>query len=88
VPQNTTCTLNSTRVEGNIFVRSGATLYANSVHVDGNIQADRAAQVEVRPGSFVGGNIQVDESGPLLVDWVHINGNLQAFDNYGSQTYF
>jgi hypothetical protein len=87
VPQNATCTLNSTRVEGNVFVRSGATLYANSVYVDGNIQAEHAARVEIHLGSFVGGNIQVDESGPLVVDWVHIGGNLQAFDNYGSQAY-
>jgi hypothetical protein len=72
VPQNETCTLNGTRVEGNIFVRNGATQYANNVRVDGNIQADQAARVEVRPGSFVGGSIQVDDSGPLVVSRVHI----------------
>lgn len=53
----------------------------------GNIQAEHAARVEVRPGSFVGGNIQVDYSRLLSVDSVQIDGDLQPFENSGSQTY-
>jgi cytoskeletal protein CcmA (bactofilin family) len=87
VPSNTTCTLNGTRVKGNIFVRANATLIASGVTVDGNIQADGAARVEVRSGSYVDGNIQVDYSGSLVVSGVRVNGNLQAFNNWGSQSY-
>jgi hypothetical protein len=87
VPQNTTCTLSGTRVEGNIFVHGNATLLAYDVWVDGNIQADRSARVEVHAGSYVGGNIQVDYGGLLLVSSVQIGGNLQAFNNWGNQSY-
>jgi hypothetical protein len=81
VPTNATCTLNGTYIQGNLFVRRGATLYANAVRVDGNIQADQAAQVLVRPGSTVGGDIQVDTSGLLVVNSVRIDGNLQCQGN-------
>jgi hypothetical protein len=83
VPKNATCILNGTQVEGNLFVRNKATLYAYAVKVDGNIQADRSARVEVHPDSLVGGDIQVNSSGSLLVSGVQIDGNLQAFQNTG-----
>jgi hypothetical protein len=87
VPENTTCTLNGTKVKGNILVYGNATLIAYDVWVGGNIQADHSARVEVHPGSYIGGNIQVDYSGLLLVSSVRIDGNLQAFNNSGSQSY-
>jgi hypothetical protein len=59
VPRDAPCTLNGTHIQGNLFVRSGATVYANGVQVDGNIQADRAAQVQVYSASTIGGDIQV-----------------------------
>jgi hypothetical protein len=40
VPDGSTCTLNGTRVEGNIHVGPGAKLTAKGVDVDGNIQAE------------------------------------------------
>jgi len=83
VPQNATCTLNGTRVEGNIFVYDNSTLLASDVWVGGNIQADHSARVEVHSGSYVGGNIQVDYSGYLLISSVQISGDLQAFNNSG-----
>ncbi|MBW6474350.1 MAG: hypothetical protein K0B14_14590 [Anaerolineaceae bacterium] len=87
VPTNATCTLDGTRVDGNIKVQNGATLHAYAVWVDGNIQAENASRVEVHPNSQVMGDIQVDNSGVVLVDAVRIGGNLQSVKNWGSQTF-
>ncbi len=81
VPQNATCTLNGTRVEGNIFVETNAALHAYDVHVDGNIQAENAARVNVYPGSFVGGSIQIVQSGSADIQGVQINSDLYFDDN-------
>lgn len=81
VPQNATCTLNGTRIEGNIFVETNATLHAYNVHVDGNIQAEYAARVNVYPGSFVGGSIQIVQSGAADISGVQINSDLYFDDN-------
>ncbi|HEU0292133.1 MAG TPA: hypothetical protein VFR47_05320 [Anaerolineales bacterium] len=40
VPQNASCKLNGTRVQGTIKVENGASLTANKVTVIGNIQAE------------------------------------------------
>ena len=83
VPQNTTCTLNGTRVEGNITVEEDASLIAYGVSVSGNIQANKASQIEIHPDSYVGGNIQIAESHSLLVASTNIGGNLEADYNTG-----
>jgi len=78
VPDNATCILTGTRVEGNVYLERGATLHAYRVRVDGNIQTvEPAAQVNVYPGSFVGGNIQIVQSGSSGVHGVDIDGDLQ-----------
>jgi hypothetical protein len=82
VPQNATCRLNGTRVQGTITVERNAALYASDVDVAGNIQAENAARVEVLPGSVVGGSIQIVQSGAALIASVKINGDL-FFDANG-----
>jgi hypothetical protein len=57
VPPDATCKMIGNYVGGNIFVDSDATLLADNVQVDGNIQAEYATRVNVYPGSSVGGNI-------------------------------
>jgi hypothetical protein len=81
VPQDAACTLNGTRVEGNIFVQTNATLHAYDVHVDGNIQAENAARVNVYDGSFVGGSIQIVQSGASDIQAVEIDSDLYFDDN-------
>ena len=87
VPMNATCTLNGTKVEGNIKVYQGATLIAYDVSVNGNLQAEYADKVEVSQGSYIGGNIQFENGGTLSVISVFVGGNLEADYNWGSQTY-
>jgi hypothetical protein len=81
VSENTTCTLNGTRITGNLFVLRNATLNAHNVNVYGNIHADGAALVNVYAGSFVGGNIQIADSGAADIRRVDIDGNLQFDEN-------
>src|SRR3712207_2828945 len=40
VPQDASCTLNGTRVQGTIKVENGATLVADGVRVIGNVQSE------------------------------------------------
>jgi hypothetical protein len=85
VPDGSTCTLNGTRVEGNIHVGTGATLRARGVDVDGNIQAEGARSVDVivldGVRSFVGGNIQIKQGGTARIDSVDIREDLQFEEN-------
>lgn len=83
VPDDANCTLNGTRVEGNIFVQTRATLTANGVAVDGNIQTEGHTSVTVGPNSTVGGNIQIEQGGSARVEQVRIDGDLQLFQNNG-----
>jgi hypothetical protein len=81
VSQNTTCTLNGTRITGNLSILRNAALHAYNVNVNGNIRADEAARVNVYAGSYVGGNIQIAGSAAADIQRVVIDGNLQFDQN-------
>jgi hypothetical protein len=87
VPQNATCTLNNTNVEGNIIVNNGATLIARGVSVKGNIQSEGHARVNVvrstQRVSRVNGDIQVKQGSSATVTNVRIGGSLQVEQNNG-----
>jgi len=84
VPQGANCTLDGTTVMGNIKIQNGATLIAQRIRVNGNIQADGASYVEVLAGSSVGGNIQLKQGGSARVEDLNINGDIQIESNYGT----
>jgi len=50
VPQGATCTLNGTRLKGQLVVERGATLNATRIAVNGNVQAEGARSVRVASG--------------------------------------
>jgi len=81
VPAGASCTLNGTRVDGNITVGSNAMLAATGVTVGGNIQADGAAGVTVNNNATVGGDIQVKQGGSATVNQVRVTGNIQLESN-------
>ena len=84
VPAGASCTLNGTRVDGNITVGATAVLSATAVTVGGNIQADGAANVTVSNNSTVGGSIQVKQGGSATVDLVRVTGDVQLESNLGA----
>lgn len=77
VPQNGSCSLDGTRVEGTIYVENGATLTALRIRVIGNIQAEGAAAVNVALDSTVGGSIQVKQGAAAQIDDVQVTGDIQ-----------
>jgi DUF4097 and DUF4098 domain-containing protein YvlB len=79
VPQNASCKLNGTKVQGTIKVENGATLTASKITVIGNIQAEGAKAVNVS-GSSVGGSIQIKQGGAAKIDKVRVKGDI-LFDS-------
>jgi subtilisin family serine protease len=81
VPQNGSCNLEGTRVEGTIYVENGATLTALRIRVIGNIQAEGAAAVNVATASTVGGSIQVKQGAAANINDVAVTGDIQFESN-------
>ncbi|MEW5966622.1 MAG: hypothetical protein AB1720_06440 [Pseudomonadota bacterium] len=77
VPAGATCTLDATRVTGDLVVERDATLVAQGVSVGGNVQAENARAVSVTSASRVGGNIQVRQGGAVTVSGVRVGGDIQ-----------
>lgn len=67
VPQNGSCTLNGTIVEGTIKVERGASLDARGVQVNGNVQGENHRYISVSQNSRINGNIQFDQGGGFQV---------------------
>lgn len=76
------CTLEGTRIIGNIHVYSGGALIAREVRVDGNIQAENAHSVDLA-SSRVDGDIQLDNllGDRSIVANTHVGGNIQMKSN-------
>jgi hypothetical protein len=75
VPQEATCTLEGTLVEGTITVQRDATLKASGIRVIGNVQAENANKVVVRNGS-VGGSVQIVQGGVARILGTKIAGDI------------
>jgi hypothetical protein len=77
VPSGATCALTGTRVTGNLFVRSGGTLLAQSVIVGGNLQAEGAKRVDVQGASRFEGSVQIKQGGSAQIVGARVNADLQ-----------
>lgn len=86
VPDEATCTLNGTRLLGTLKVGRNATLWASGIQVNGNIQAENAATVDVRATSFVGGSIQIKQGSAAHIESTRIKGDLQFDANRSTLT--
>lgn len=78
VAKDKTCTLNRTRVLGNIKVEEGGTLNANYVNASGNLQADKAASISVLDSTFRG-SIQLKESRVVALRETYVLGNIEVY---------
>lgn len=76
VPQNATCRLTGTFVEGTIKVGRNATLKAFDIRVIGNVQAENALKVVVRNHSSVGGSVQIVQGGAAKIVGNRIKGDI------------
>ena len=84
VPSGASCSLIGTVVEGNVLVGVEATLQASGVDIDGNIQADGQAAVNVGDDSQIGGDVQVEQGASAAVMSSVIGGNIQYESNTGA----
>ena len=81
VPDGRTCTLNGTRLKGNIVVGTGATLSASAVRVNGNIQAEGHRAIYINQGTIVGGSVQIKQGGIAAINGLNVNADLQLESN-------
>jgi hypothetical protein len=84
VPQGGTCTLRGTTVKGNVSVNTGANLVAIGAKVNGSIQAEGAALVDVNSNSTVGGSVQIVQGRRARIVNTSINADLQYNSNTGA----
>lgn len=84
VPGNSTCSLISGRVSGEVVVEPGGTFQAVGVEILDDIQAEQAASVSLTGSSYVDGNIQYSSGGTLRVSETTVEGNLELEDNSGA----
>jgi hypothetical protein len=76
VPDNVTCTLNKTRINGSVELGLNSILIARGVTIIGNIQGDGAKTITITQAgpstspisSQVGGNIELQNSGAVTIN--------------------
>ncbi len=83
VPDGASCVLERTRAKGNIVVGTGARLVATSVSINGNLQAEGAADVSVGGRSTFGGSVQIVQGGSASIRRARINGDILFDENTG-----
>jgi len=77
------CTLNRTRVKGNVYVRYYGDLYGYMPHIDGNVQSDGAVRVRL-DRAWVDGSVQLEHLRSLNLTFVRngfVDGNIQLKEN-------
>lgn len=77
VPDGASCLMERTRVKGNVVVGQGARLSAHSIVVNGNLQAEGAADVRV------GGSVQIVQGRSASISRARINGDRLFDENVG-----
>ncbi|MDP9316624.1 MAG: hypothetical protein M3R24_38190 [Chloroflexota bacterium] len=96
VPDDATCTLNGTYIQGAIVVKSRSTLHADGpwgagIEATGGIQAQSPREIVVA-GSRLGNSVSVTSGGAIIGDPgvavdlrdTYINGDVQVQSNIGS----
>jgi hypothetical protein len=76
VPDNATCTLNKTRINGGVELGLNSTLIARGVTIVGNVQGDGARAVTITQAgpstsltsSQIGGNIEFQKGGAVTIN--------------------
>jgi hypothetical protein len=77
VPNGASCTLNGTRVQGNVIVATNASLAASNARIDGNIQGDDALRMAATDGTVILGDVQAKRRASVVMTNTVIGGNLQ-----------
>ena len=82
VPQDASCELDGTLVEGTVKVEGGASLTARAIQVGGNIQSEGAARVAVER-SRVSGSLKVEQGNGAAISSNDVSGSVGVSSNQG-----
>jgi hypothetical protein len=77
VPDNASCTLVGTILNGNVEVGANARLIAEGVNVTGGLTSDGAAELQLGGTSTIGGSVQVQRGDAATIAGAVIRGDLQ-----------
>jgi hypothetical protein len=83
VPDGASCTLTRTRANGNIVVGTGASLVANGVSINGNLQAEGAHSITVLGHATFGGSVQLVKGNRASIERTRIKGDILFDENTG-----
>ncbi len=83
VPDGKSCVLAQTRLNGNVVVGTGATLTANSVTINGSVQAEGARAVTIEGRSLIGGSVQIVQGYAASVTAATVGGTILVDENTG-----
>jgi hypothetical protein len=83
VPDGASCVLDRTRANGNVVVGRGARLNAAGVSINGNVQAEGAANVIVRANSMIGGSVQIVQGVAAKIVNTRVKGDVYFDANAG-----
>lgn len=75
VPSGATCTLNNTKISGDVIVEARARLTTNNVKSAGDLQAEKAAQITLNEGTRFE-NITITDSGETSIKTTRVMGDL------------
>lgn len=82
VPDDSSCTLLGTTVEGAVVVKSRASLNADGVSISNGIQGESPARV-VLTQSEIGNSVSLRKGGEVRVESSMVNGDIQLEENVG-----
>lgn len=77
VPDNASCTLIGSTMNGTVQLGNNARLVAQDLNITGNLIADGAAELSISGSSRVGGSVQLNGGAGASISGVNIGGSLQ-----------
>lgn len=77
VPDNASCTMIGTTMNGSVEVGANSSLVAQDVNITGNLLSDSAARLDIGGASRVGGSIQVQRGAAASIVGVTTTGSMQ-----------
>lgn len=86
VPSGASCTLERSRVKGNILVQAKGSLETSRTRIIGNIQSEGFDSILIRNKTWVFGSIQLKQGNTSLITRSTINGDVQFEENFGTST--
>lgn len=83
VPAGATCTLDGTRVRGDVKVARDGSVIAIGARIDGNLQLEEGGTSLVAANTRIGGDLQVKQAASASIATTFVRGNLQLEENAG-----